>query len=430
MCYTFKRVIGFFYTKGRDDVLFWRKRLSPLNAVIITQFLSAFADNLNFFLIVGMVARQGVENPDGTVAYIQIAFLCAYIVLAPIVGAFADKKAKSHVLLYGNLLKASGILLLLFGFSPVLCYMLVGIGAVVYSPAKYGILSELTSTESQLLRANAKVEGSTIFAILLGTVCGGLLARSSDLPAIIGCLLVYVLSLSMTFLIPASAGNPSIRYGPAARQFFRDCGKLFANRRARFSLIGTGAFWLTAAVLRIALIAWLPLNLGITDTDQQSLIIGVTAIGVVLSAFLIPRLVPEGKLHRAFYYGVLMVISVMIATFTYTLWLTVALLFATGIFGGVFVIPLNTMLQEEGKDLIGSGKTIAVQNLVENSLTVTGLTMYMILSELQVSVNLSVVGIGLVLMAFISFLATQLGRMRYSRIAGTDGSKVAPAEEV
>lgn len=392
-----------------------KKMFSPLNTVVITQFLSAFADNLNFFLIVGIVNRQGVENPDGMVAYIQMAVLCAYVVLAPIVGALADKKAKSHILLLGNLLKAAGIGMLLLGLPPALCYLFVGIGAVVYSPGKYGILSELTSSEKELLSANAKVEGSTILAILLGTVSGGFLAQNSDMPAILACLGIYLLSLFMTFMIPAQAGNASLRYGKEALQFLRDTAILYRNPRSRFSLIGTGAFWLTAAVLRIALIAWLPLNLGITDTDEQSMIIGITALGVVASAFVTSRWVPAGKLHRGFYYGLLMVITVMIAAFTYELWITVTLLFFTGLFGGVFVIPLNTMLQEEGKNLIGSGKTIAIQNFTENVLTVSGLFIYLTLSEMKVSVNGSVVGIGLVLLLFIAFLATQLGKVRENR---------------
>ncbi len=393
-----------------------KRKLSPLNAVVWTQFLSSFSDNLNFFLIVGMVKRQGVENPDGTIAYIQMAFLCAYVLLAPIVGAFADKKSKAHILLIGNALKATGIALLLFGLPPVLCYLLVGVGAVVYSPGKYGILTELTNNENELLRANAKVEGSTILAILLGTVGGGLLAQNSDLPAILVCLCVYLLSLLMTLLVPARPGDASIRYGQAAVSFFRDVRRLFGNVRSRFSLIGTGAFWLTASVLRIALIAWLPINLGITDTDQQSLIIGVTALGVVASAFVTPRWVPAGRLHRAFYYGVAMVATVMIATFTHELWLTVTLLFFTGLFGGIFVIPLNTMLQEEGKRLIGAGKTIAVQNFSENVLTVSGLFIYLTLTEMDVPVNESVIGIGLVLTCFILFLATQLAAIKRAAV--------------
>lgn len=389
-----------------------RRLLSPINAVVWTQFMSAFADNLNFFLIVGMVNRSGGDNPDAMVAYIQIAFLLAYVVLAPIVGAFADKKAKSRVLLVGNLLKGTGIALLLFGLPPALCYVFVGVGAVVYSPAKYGILSELTNSESELLRANAKVEGTTILAILLGTVAGGILAQNSDLPAILACLGVYLISLLLTLTIPARGGNAAIRYGESAQAFFRDIAALLRIRRARFSLVGTSSFWLTASVLRIALVAWLPVNLGISDTQDQSLIIGVTAVGVVLSSALTPFLVPPGKLHRGFYFGIFMVICLMVASLIPNLWFTIALLFVIGILGGIFLIPLNTMLQEEGRAVIGPGKTIAVQNFTEQALTVLGLTIYLTMSELQVSINLSVVGMGIVLLLFILYLATQIGRVK------------------
>lgn len=394
-----------------------RKKLSPLNMVVWTQFLSAFSDNLNFFLVVGMVNRMDVDNPDGFVTYIQMAILCAYVLLAPLVGAFADKKAKSRVLLLGNALKSVGILLLLFGVPPVLCYFFVGIGAVVYSPGKYGILSELTKSEGELLRANAWVEGSTIFAILTGTVAGGLLAANSDLPAILVCLFIYLLSLTMTLLIPAKAGNPDIDYRKSAGQFFEDLKILFRNPRGKFSLLGTSAFWVTAAVLRIALIAWLPVNLGIEDTDEQSMIIGATAFGVVVSAVLIPKLVPEGKLYRSFFYGLVMVGSVMAASFTHHVVYTVSLLFITGVMGGIFLIPLNTMLQEEGKTAIGSGRTIAVQNFVENAITVVGLGIYLILTEMEMSVNWAVIGMGCVLTLFLLYLSTQFSTIRatYSR---------------
>ncbi len=385
--------------------------------VVLTQFLSAFSDNLNFFLVVGMVKRQGVDNPDGVVTYIQMAILLAYVLLAPLVGAFADKSTKSSVLLLGNAMKSLGILLLLFGVPPVLCYFFVGVGAVIYSPGKYGILSELTKNEEELLRANAQVEGTTILAILLGTVAGGLLAANSDLPAILVCLFIYLLSLAMTLLIPSRAGNPNIAYRESAGRFFQDLTRLFRSPRGRFSLLGTSAFWVTAAVLRIALIAWLPKNLGIADTDEQSMIIGVTAVGVVLSAVLIPKLVPAGKLYRAFYYGLAMVAAVMAASFTSHVALTVTLLFITGVMGGIFLIPLNTMLQEEGKTAIGSGRTIAVQNFVENAITVVGLGLYLLFTEMDVSVNLSVIGMGCVLLAFLLVLATQLAKTResYSR---------------
>jgi LPLT family lysophospholipid transporter-like MFS transporter len=389
-----------------------RKLLSPLRSVYFTQFLSSFADNLNFFIIVGMVNHQGFANPNTYITNIQIGFLLAYVILAPIVGALADKKAKSHVLLVGNLFKSVGIGLLFFGVNPILCYVILGIGAVIYSPAKYGILSELTHTEGELLRANAMVEGSAIIAIAFGTVAGGFLANISDNAGVVTCLAFYLTSLAFTFKIPKKQGDPNVHYIQSTFEFFKDMKRLISYKKARFSLIGTAAFWMTTAVLRIALIAWIPVNLGILDTGRQSIILGTVGIGVVLAAILTSRMIPAGKLYNAYSYGFLMVATILLAAFLPHIVFTVMMLLAMGFFGGLFLIPLNTILQEVGKDVVGSGKTIAIQNFVENALTVTGLVVYLIMASHHISINLSILVVGLILLLFVVFLSTQVGEVK------------------
>ncbi|WP_442604322.1 lysophospholipid transporter LplT [Paenibacillus sp. KN14-4R] len=391
----------------------------PLTSLVFTQFISSFADNVNFFIIIGIITRQGVINPEGYVLNIQMGFLLAYVVLAPLVGAYADRNSKSNVLLMGNLLKSIGIGMLLLGIHPILCYAVLGIGAVVYSPAKYGILTELTNSEKGLLRANALVEGTTILAILLGTVAGGILADISDTVGVVTCLVTYVISLLFTLLIPRIPGNKQLRYGRSSREFFTDFKNLVRNRKARFSLIGTGAFWLTASVLRIALIAWIPVNLGIEDTTTQSMMIGATAVGVVVSSFITSRIIPIGKLYQSYIFGYLMVGFVIICAFMTSVWISAALLFLIGVAGGIFLIPLNTMLQEVGKDLIGSGKTIAIQNFVENSLTVSGLLIFKGLVSTQLSIQMSVVFIGIILLSFIIFLSFQVNRIKKQGVTAT-----------
>lgn len=387
------------------------KLLSPVNAVVLTQFMSAFSDNLNFFIIIGMLKRQGLENPDQAVTFIQIGFLAVFLILAPFVGSFADRNAKSRVLMVGNLFKAAAILLLIFGLHPILCYAILGVGAVIYSPAKYGILTELTTTEEELLRANSKVEGTTILAILLGTVVGGFLAEYSDLLGLIACFVVYGLSWLLTFKIPKISGNTQIQYMAAAKRFFQDTRTLFRHPQAQFSLVATGAFWLTAAVLRIALVAWIPANLGITNTDQQSLIIGSTAIGVVLGSILMPRIIPTSKMYLSYYFGFLMVLCVLVTAFMHNLVVSVVMLFLIGVFGGIFLIPMNTILQTVGKDIVGAGKTIAVQNLVENSLTIIGLFIYLYLNT-KVPIQLAVVGMGVILLVFMLVLLPKLSALK------------------
>lgn len=389
-----------------------RKRVSPLSALYVSQFLSAFADNLNFFIIIGMILRQGVPDPDLYITFVQMGVLFAYVLLAPLVGPFSDRNPKSNVLLIGNFVKAAGIGLLIVGVHPVLAYTIVGVGAVMYSPAKYGILPELTTNEAQLLRANAMVEGSTILAIALGTVTGGFLAAISDLTGMLASLIFYMLSLVLTFFIPRMYGDRSIRYVRSAIDFFADIKVLLSNVWARFSLIGTSAFWVSTAVLRIALIAFMIDVLYIADTSKQSMLLGMVAVGVILGAVLTERLVPAGKLYRAFYYGFLMGAVILFGAFQASIPLTVLILFGLGLFGGIFLIPLNTMLQETGKALIGAGKTIAIQNFIENTMSILGLTLYLVLSSSNLSIQWRMSVFGLLLLLMVGYLRTQLASIK------------------
>jgi MFS family permease len=99
-------------------------------------------------------------------------FALFYVVLAPFVGALADSMPKGRVMLMSNFVKVLGCLLMLFGTHPLMAYALVGLGAAAYSPAKYGILTELLPA-SQLVKANGWIEGLTIASIILGVLLGG-----------------------------------------------------------------------------------------------------------------------------------------------------------------------------------------------------------------------------------------------------------------
>ena len=141
-------------------------------------------------------------------------FALFYVALAPWVGAFADSQPKGRVMFISNAIKIAGCLMMLFGSHPLLSYAVVGLGAAAYSPAKYGILTELLPP-SQLVRANGWIEGLTICSIILGVLLGGQLvgpavsqwllqmptAQTLDLDsaphaAIAALTLVYVLAAS------------------------------------------------------------------------------------------------------------------------------------------------------------------------------------------------------------------------------------------
>ncbi|EJL25645.1 lysophospholipid transporter LplT [Brevibacillus sp. BC25] len=384
-------------------------RLKPLQALYFTQFLSAFADNMILFVIANLLRENGFS--PAMLALVSISFFLPYVFLAPLVGPFADKHAKSIVLVIGNLIKALGVVLLFFIDQSsilmlMLCYFTVGVGAVVYSPAKYGILPELTRNEDELFHANARIEAYTIFAILTGIGGGGAIANMTA-PLISSgiCLLIYLLSLGMTFFIPRMRGDASIRYGAEARRFFIDFQHLMNRPETSFALIGTGAFWMSSAVLRVAVLAWIPLALGINpESFSVSLILATTSIGIIAGAFLAPKLIPLSHFTRSLTYGFGMFLIIVLFPWTNITFVAICLLLLVGFMGGVFIIPMNTVLQDEGKRMVGSGKTIAIQNFIENLLMAVGSGIYYLITYIGISVSGAIVGQGLLLLGFLLYL--------------------------
>ncbi|MGN7469118.1 lysophospholipid transporter LplT [Brevibacillus sp. SAFN-007a] len=386
-----------------------KMRLQPLQALYFTQFLSAFADNMILFVIANLLRENGFS--PAMLALVSISFFLPYVFLAPLVGPFADKHAKSFVLVIGNLIKALGIVLLLvIDHSSILllmlCYFTVGVGAVVYSPAKYGILPELTRNEQELFQANARIEAYTIVAILTGIGGGGAIASmTAPLFSSSICLILYLLSLGVTFFIPRLKGNAAIRYGAEARRFFIDFQHLMNRAETNFALIGTGAFWMSSAVLRVAVLAWIPAALGMNPQSFfVSLILATTSIGIIIGAFLAPRLIPLSRFTRSVSYGFGMFLVIVLFPWIHVTVIAICLLLLVGFMGGVFIIPMNTILQDEGKKMVGSGKTIAIQNFIENVLMAVGSGIYYLVVYLGASISGAIVAQGLLLLAFLLYL--------------------------
>ncbi|HEX3031615.1 MAG TPA: lysophospholipid transporter LplT [Bacillota bacterium] len=378
----------------------------PLSALLAAQFFSAFVDNMILFITLAIIKAK--LYPDYYLPLVQSAFLFSFIILAPWVGRFADKHAKSQVLIAGNLLKAAGIMMLLAGLNPALSYAVVGAGAVVYSPAKYGILPELTSGDDQLLRANSQLESYTMLAILTGSVAGGYLSDLSVTWSLIICLVLYGLSILINTLIPRKAGNPAITYRQALRSFTADTLAVSRLDQGRFSLLGTGSFWMASAVLRMIILAWLPLTLGIVSNTQMSLIFAVTGVGIIIGAAVTPRLIAVETYSRAIFYGLAMALCIFAFTFIHNLPLTLFFLLLTGCLGGIYIVPMNTCLQKVGHSTIGAGKTIAIQNFVENTFMFLGVGAYTLASKAGIGVNTAITSTGVALLALVAVMFVML----------------------
>ena len=383
-------------------------------AVLFSQFLSALADNAILIAAIAIVKTQGLA---GLVPLLQEAFVLPFVLLAPFVGQIADRFPKGYVMLAGNLLKFFGALAMTLGVNPLISYNLIGVGAAMYSPAKYGILAQMFGP-AKLVRANSMMEGSTIVAILLGVLLGGWLADHSLHWAFTGVLLAYGLAAAINLLIPRlPPENINAGFHPVylIKLFFSSLGQLFRNPDARFSLIGTSVFWGSGTTLRLMLFAWVPAALQIVDNQTPADLMGVVSIGIVVGAAMAGMWITLANVNRALVGGLLLGPAIFVLAYVTNLHIAMVCMALIGLCGGLFVVPLNALLQERGHESIGAGHALAVQNFTENIAMLLFVGAYS-MAAASIPVTTTVAGFGLVMLASVGTLAAY--RFRRVQAAG------------
>ncbi|WP_241623056.1 lysophospholipid transporter LplT [Rosenbergiella australiborealis] len=347
-----------------------------LRPVLLAQFFSAFADNALLFATLALL--KNAAYPEWSQPILQMVFVLAYILLAPFVGHIADRFSKGRVMMVANGIKLIGVIAIGVNISPFLGYSLVGIGAAAYSPAKYGILGELLPLE-QLVKGNGLMEGSTIAAILLGSVSGGVLADWHVSTALLVCAIIYALAVMANVMIPKlEAARPHANNHPKQllQHFIHASQTLWQDKQCRFSLIGTSMFWGAGVTLRFLLVIWVPIALGIQDNTTPTTLNAMVALGIVVGAFIAAKWVSIQHAGRALPAGIAVGLLVTVFALETHLLPAYGLLVLVGVCGGFFVVPLNALLQERGQKTVGTGSAIAVQNLAENGMMLSMLVLY------------------------------------------------------
>jgi len=374
-------------------------------AVLFSQFLSALADNALIFAAIGMLYAH--MAPSWQIPLLQEGFVITFIILSPFVGPFSDAWPKGHILMFSNIIKLIGTLAMLLGLYPLLAYMLVGVGASPYSPAKYGILSELVSAEN-LVKANGLLEGTTIVAVLLGAVLGGKLVDASLTATLIIICLCYLFAAGANMLIPRISVRHTLKKISIAilvRDFWVAITLLFRNNDACFSLIGTSVFWGTASTLRMLMVAWVPVSLGITDLSMPANLNGIVAIGIAIGAILASFFVSLKSVNRVLPAGILIGIVIIIFANVMNLYVAILLMVIVGTLGGFYLIPLNALLQECGNESVGSGHAVAVQSFVENCVMFVLIGLYTLMNKAGIPVVQSATIFGGTILSVIILLA-------------------------
>ena len=390
--------------------------------IMSAQFFSSLADNALFVGAVQLLRSN--KAPEWEQAALVPMFALFYVVLAPFVGAFADSRPKGRVMLISNFIKVAGCLMMLFGTHPLMSYAIVGLGAAAYSPAKYGILTELLPA-SQLVKANGWIEGLTIASIILGVLMGGQLVGpvishallSIDIPfidtgidtppeaAISVLIFVYLLAAWFNTHIP----DTGVEMRPLPKRLtslvpdFWTCNtRLWRDRLGQISLAATTLIWGVAGNLRFIVLAWAAAALGYTVT-QASALQGVVALGTAVGAVVASLRMRLEDGPRVITLGIGMGALIIMLIFITNVWVAAPFLILLGALGGFLVVPMNALLQHRGHNLMGAGRSIAVQNFNEQACILVLGAAYSLSAGLGVHTFGAITGFGVVV-AFVMWL--------------------------
>ncbi|MFM1938268.1 MAG: lysophospholipid transporter LplT [Burkholderiaceae bacterium] len=395
--------------------------------IMAAQFFSSLADNA--LLISAIALLIEMTAPEWMKPMLKLFFTVSYVVLAPFVGAFADALPKGKVMFYTNAIKVLGCAMMFASVHPLLAYAVVGLGAAAYSPAKYGILTELLPP-SKLVAANGWIEGTTVGSIILGTVVGGALISPSVSTLIVGLGIpgvyspatgaivvigfVYLLAALINLRIPDTGARYQKQHTDPivlVREFWRCNMTLWRDKLGQISLAVTTLFWGAGAVLQFIVLEWAKQQLGL-PLNRAAILQGVVALGIAVGAMLAARFITLRRSPRVIPLGIAMGVLVPSMTLVTSLPASYPLLILVGGLAGFFVVPMNALLQHRGHVLMSAGHSIAVQNFNENLNVLTMLGIYALLLKFELHINSIILLFG----AFVA-ITMLLVRQRYLRNA-------------
>jgi MFS family permease len=425
--------------------------------IMAAQFFSSLADNA--LLIAAIAQLLELDGPAWMVPLLKFFFTVSYVALAAFVGAFADAIPKGRVMFITNTIKVVGCVMMFFtdyvefagipGYALVLAaYAVVGFGAAAYSPAKYGILTELLPPE-KLVAANGWIEGLTVASIILGTVLGGALISpriaslllAIDVPhldtgietpaeaAILVISAIYVIAAIFNLFIP----DTGARYGRQQsnpvllmRDFYICFTALWKDKLGQISLSVTTLFWGAGATLQFLVLQWAAVHLGL-PLDKGALLQGITAVGVAVGAVIAGRFISLRRAMDVLPAGVGMGVVVVAMIFVTSMPLVYSLLIVVGAMAGFFVVPMNALLQHRGYVLLSAGHSIAVQNFNENISILLMLAIYSAMIKADFHINTIIVAFGtFVVVAMLGVILRHRHNQRSGDSLHLIGMKTSP----
>jgi acyl-[acyl-carrier-protein]-phospholipid O-acyltransferase/long-chain-fatty-acid--[acyl-carrier-protein] ligase len=339
-----------------------------------TQFLGAFNDNV-FKMIVSVAAvAYTAGNAEAGSQYLALTgavFVLPFLLMAGWAGQLADRFSKSQVLIVTKAFEILTMIFALFALQATSMPMLLGVlfllaaQANFFSPAKYGILPEILP-ERDLSRANALLELTTFVAIVIGGGFGTLLFEHWKHEQ--WKMSAFLITLAVLGSL-ISLGIPKVKPSPSTEPFhwspFSEIVKGFQilakDKPMALTVAGISFFWFIGGLVQLTLVVFVNHTLHGSES-QIGLLVAALAIGIGAGSMASGRISGERiELGLVAPSGVLMGLSGMaLGTVSTEAWAFVWLTLM-GFFGGLFIVPLNTFLQDEAP-AAEKGRILATNN--------------------------------------------------------------------
>ena len=350
------------------------RRFAPF---FVTQFLGAFNDNLFKNALVVLLTFHAANwttlSPEILTNLAAGIFILPFFVFSATAGQLADKIDKAKLARLVKLLEmlimgVATIGFLVHSLAVLLgALALLGLHSTLFGPVKYAILPQHLS-EDELVGGNALVETGTFVAILIGTLAGGLLASAGGHPAwvALAALLVAALGFISSLGIPAArAPVPDLRVNlNPFSETWRNVGFARRDRTVFLAIVGISWFWLYGALFLAQFPVYAKNVLGGSETTV-TLLLAIFTVGIGLGSMLCEKLsgkrveiglVPFGSIGLTVFAVDLVFASPVSLPAAAPLaigallgvagiWRVLFDLFALGLFGGFFIVPLYVLIQ-------------------------------------------------------------------------------------
>jgi acyl-[acyl-carrier-protein]-phospholipid O-acyltransferase/long-chain-fatty-acid--[acyl-carrier-protein] ligase len=346
-----------------------------LQPFLWTQFLGAFNDNL-FKIVVSMLAVHNVaaRHAGRELSIVSAVFILPFLLFSGYAGQLADVYSKRTVLVVSKSLEivaaTLGLVAFLFGHLQITyaVLFLIALQATFFSPAKYGILPEMLP-DRDLSRANGLLEMSTFVAIVLGTAAGGYLFEAARAHlwliglVVVGVAVVGTASSFRIPRVPAAAPGQRIDRNPWG-EIWTGLVTLRRDRVLWLTVIGISYFWFLGSLLQLVVILFGTEVMALSDT-WVGVLTAFAAIGIGVGSLAAGRLsgdkvelglAPIGAIGMG-------VFAIALARAGHSFALAAIDLTLVGFFGGLFAVPLNTLLQQRsgGQE---KGRLMATNNFL------------------------------------------------------------------